>query len=241
MPKKRREPEAIYYEPIRRYLKAKMGCVVESFTSDQESFPFIRRGFRRLVVDVYGLKGFRDRNSRGVEGVAVEVKRSRERTALRHLIQAHQYSRLAHRCFLAQPRDFDRDTMLEASRLGIGLLKITRRKIDVVAESRRFDPDPEMFSTFLHHSLRIIRCALCNCYRFRYQNIDSSSRVGKGKGGHYRQDQIAPGGRERVNKKVYFCDKCQDLLSAKNETNKLHKRLRRLERKLRRIELRLSK
>lgn len=214
----KRVPEKNYYEPVRRFLRKEFGCVVESPERDGSPRSFICRGLDRLVVDVYGLRGIGDRYSRVLEGIAVEVKGSRKRTSLRHVVQAAQYSKLAHRCYLAQPRQFDNQTVIEASRAGIGLLAISKKGVKMIAESRPFSPDPDTFSRFLHKSLSIFRCALCGCHRFRYQ---SDGEDGAGSGyikGHWVADQIAPMRRKRrnpvLNKKMFLCGRCEGFISA---------------------------
>jgi hypothetical protein len=211
MPKKAL-PERTYYRPIKRYLEKEMGCVVGSYNRAGDPLDFICRGLGRLIIDVYGLRGFKDTHSRMIEGVAVEVKRSKSRTSLRHLVQASQYSRLAHRCYLAQPRDFDPKTRTEASRLGVGLLRIHGRRVTCEAESRPFTPDPQLFSLFLHSSLRVERCSLCDCYRFRYRSRAEAGPSPRGIDGHWTEDHIAPR-RGKYNKKMFLCENCEGLIS----------------------------
>jgi hypothetical protein len=207
----RRLPEKSYYEPVRQFLKKSMGCTIESFNRDGTTRRFVGRGLRGLILDVFGVRGSKEAGSRALEGIAVEVKRNSRRTSLRHLVQAQQYSRLAHRCYLAQPRRFDQKTKLEASRIGIGLLEIHKngKAVRVVSESRRFAPDSEAFELFLHKSLRIVRCALCSCYLFRY----SRGKRGVAIDGHWVADQFTPlqQGAE-FNKKMYICPKCVEVI-----------------------------
>src|SRR6185437_6324827 len=160
--------EKEYYPVVQRFLEGHMNCVVSAIQRNGHSEPLVCRGLNRLIVDVYGVRGFDSRHSRRVEGIAVEVKPKERRTSLRDIVQARQYSALAHRCYLAQPRDFDTVTIQEASKQGVGLLKIRGDKVQVVAESAPFFPDPDTFNLFLHRSLDIVRCAVCGCYRFRY-------------------------------------------------------------------------
>lgn len=173
-----------------------MGCVVESYRRDGTIRPFINRGLDRLIVDVYGVRGFNATSSRSLEGIAVEVKRSRSHTSLRHVVQASQYGKLAHRCYLAQPRDFDGKTKSEASKLGVGLLRIRGSKVEAIAESAPFTPDDDVFLLFLHRSLEIVRCSLCYCYRFRYRNKSNSYRPDGGIRGHWVGDHILAGLRQ---------------------------------------------
>ncbi len=125
---RKRPLERTYYEPVRQFLRKEMGCVVESYNKDGSPRRFVGRGLSGLIIDVFGVRGVKETGSWTVEGLAVEVKRSTSRTSLRHLVQAGQYGRLAHRCYLAQPRKFDKKAIMEASRLGIGLLSMRTRE-----------------------------------------------------------------------------------------------------------------
>lgn len=217
-----------------------MGCVVESSNRDGSTRKFVGRGLGGLIVDVFGVRGAKETGSRALEGIAVEVKRSSRRTSLRNLVQAHQYSQLAHRCYLAQPRKFDQKTKVEASRLGIGLLQISRngRGVKTVSESRRFAPDLEKFELFLHRSLRIVRCALCSCYLFRYR----PDLRGVAVDGHWVKDELTPlPNQGTFNKKMYLCPKCRDVLREIAGTNKWKKSVVNLERKVRRLHTRLKR
>ena len=230
-----------YYEPVRPFLKNELGCVVESLDRNGSPRPFICRGLDRVIVDVYGVRGIEERHSRVVEGIAVEVKRSRKRTWLRHVLQAAQYSKLAHRCYLAQPREFDNKTVIEASRAGIGLLAISKNGVKRIAESRPFSPDPEKFSLFLHKSLSIFRCALCGCYRFRYQ-LGRTDKADKGYiKGHWVADQIAPKRRNSLlNKKMFLCGRCEGFIGGIAKTGKLLRTVARLESKVQRMRIKLD-
>jgi hypothetical protein len=238
--RRRKLPEKSYYEPVRQFLRKRMGCVVESSNRDGSTRNFVGRGLAGLIVDVFGVRGAKETGSRALEGIAVEVKRSSSRTSLRNLVQAQQYSQLAHRCYLAQPREFDQKTKVEASRLGIGLLQISRngRAVKAVSESRRFTPDPEKFELFLHKSLRIVRCALCSCYLFRYR----PGLRGVAVDGHWVKDQLTSlRNRGVFNKKMYLCPKCEDILREIAGTNKWKKSVEHLERQVERLRARLKR
>lgn len=234
---RKRPLERAYYEPVRQFLRREMSCVVESYNRDGSPRRFIGRGLSGLIVDVFGVRGVKETSSRTLEGLAVEVKRSTSRTSLRHIVQAGQYSRLAHRCYLAQPRRFDRKAVMEASRLGIGLLQIKKSRVKVVSESRQFTPDPDTFQIFLHKSLRIVRCSLCGCHLFRYGPRGPGVVVN----GHWVRDELSPphGGGE-FNKKMYICRKCEALIAeiagfeqTGRPIDKLTNRVGRIERRLR--------
>lgn len=204
-------PEIYYYSIVREYLQKQMKCVTSSWGSNGKEIKFERRGFGRLIADVYGLRGTDEVNSRRIEGIVVEVKRGTHKTSLGHLQQAAQYSRIAHRCFLAQPRQFDMATIEEASRVGVGLLEIRGHQVFQITDSQFFSPNEEVFLSFLQRSLKIFRCSLCGCYRFRYKNLDNTHNSKTG--GHWRKDQIAelmP--KTKGSKKVYFCAQCEEIL-----------------------------
>ncbi len=235
----RRKPlEKKYYEPVREFLREHMGCAVESSNRDGSTRKFVGRGLGGLIVDVFGVRGSKETGSRTLEGIAVEVKRRSSRTSLRHLVQAHQYSRLAHRCYLAQPRNFDQRARVEASRIGIGLLQISRggRTVKVVSESRTFAPDSETFELFLHKSLRIVRCALCSCYLFRYR----PGVRGVALDGHWVRDQLAPPRRAaELNKKMYVCPKCEEIVRDISGSRRWQKQVEALQKKVSGLRARL--
>jgi hypothetical protein len=83
------------YTIVLDYLHKKQSCVTTSYDSKGNTVPFINRGYGQLIVDVYGLKGITDARSRKIEGIAIEVKRTKTRMPRRHIAQAEQYSHLA--------------------------------------------------------------------------------------------------------------------------------------------------
>jgi len=224
---RRRPPESFYYKPIQKFLKNRMGCVVASYSNHGEPLDFISRGLGGLIVDVYGVRGVKERGSRALEGLAVEVKRTTSHTSLGHIAQAGQYARLAHRCYLAQPRKFSREDKAEASRSGIGLLQMSKsgRGIKLIVESRDFSPDPETFYMFLHKSLRVVRCGLCSCFLFRYRAGERGVAVK----GHFVRDDLSGRKGDGKNKKMYICQECEDMVAGIAETKKLQKTVRGLE------------
>jgi len=226
----RRRPESYYYEPVRKFLELKMGCVTESVLKNGGALRFTGRGWGRQIIDVYGIKGVKGNAARHLEGVAVEVKPSRSRTSLRNLLQASQYARLAHRCYLAQPREFDARTMAEAAALGIGLLRITSTKIIAVSHSRPFIPDPDIFEVFLYKSLRIVRCSICACHVFRYRKAEQNINAR----GHWVLDQFSPSTRNnKFNKKMYVCRKCEEIVSGISEDKALAQSVKRIRNEIR--------
>jgi hypothetical protein len=236
MPEKRRS-EKSYYEPVRQFLESEMGCITESIKRSGKTRKFIGRGFGGLIIDVFGLRGTKERDSRNLEGIAVEVKRSRSRTSLRNLVQASQYGRLAHRCYLAQPRRFDKRTVIEASRIGIGLMEISGGGIRVRTESRAFNPDTETFEVFLNRSLEIVRCSLCGCHLCRYKKGEPHINAK----GHFVLDEFSPNSQQgKLNKKMYLCSKCDEIVAGIAGGNSLRKSVNKLERKMRWISRKLK-
>jgi len=237
MPRKKRKEE-FYYRRVQRFLRDEMGCVVHSFNNDGKVRDFIGKGFGGHIVDVYGIRGVEESGSRELQGLAVEVKRSTSRTSPGHILQASKYGRLAHRCYLAQPREFGQKNKAEASRLGVGLLQMSKsgRSVKLISESRPFSPDPETFYMFIHKSLRIVRCGLCSCYLFRYRD----GKRGVAVNGHWVSDDLSPSrGRKKLNKKMYICQKCEEAVSGIAKTKKLQKTIRRLESRVKKVQEKL--
>lgn len=223
--------EKKYYPTVLKYLSQEQGCVTSSFDHRNKRVKFMSRGQGQLIVDVYGLRAGTDIRTQSVEGIAVEVKRRTSGTSLRYILQAAQYSRLAHRCYLAQPLDFSDKVKGEAARVGIGLLRIRGSKVELVSESKVFEPDPVAFAQFLNRSLCISQCAICECFRFRY---GSASKKDKSGGGHWRTDDLTLSERKQ-NKLTFICDKCEKHWAGANEVSKLQRRLEQLEKRLKRL------
>lgn len=222
--------EKSYYEPIRKFLESEMNCITATTNKNGTPRRFICLGLSGLIVDVYGLGGVKERNSRSIEGVAVEVKRSRRRVSLRSIVQAGQYSRLAHRCYLAQPREFSRKDKIEASRLGVGLLQIKGKQILVISESRPFSPELETFELFLHKSLLFVRCRLCACHVQKFKSRNSTRDLPTG---HLVEDHVSPLVRGALrNKRMYLCNECQQIVKGIACTRRLEESVRRLEKQI---------
>jgi hypothetical protein len=214
-----------------------MGCLTASFNRDGNPRLFIGLGLGALKVDVFGVRGVKERSSRWIEGIAVEVKRSRSRTSLRSMVQASQYSRLAHRCYLAQPRAFDRKDCIEAARLGVGLLQISGNKIRTISESRPSFPELETFELFLHKSLRLVRCSLCCCHVHRYQKKPTMSHVS----GYSIEDHATPLRRKStMNKRMYLCSRCKEVLRREIGAKKMTDAIERMQSQLLRVERKLE-
>lgn len=235
---KKKRLEKGYYEPVRRFLQSEMDCVTQSVNKDGSPRVFVGRGVEGLIVDVFGIRGVRETNSRTLEGIAIEVKRSKRTPSLRNLVQASQYSRLAHRRYLAQPGQFGKKTVREASALGIGLIQISARGMRILAESRLFNPDQETFESFLQRSLKIVRCALCRCHLHRYKKGDHHINAN----GHWVLDEISPPPAHGVfNKKMYLCPKCEEIVTGIADADALRKSVDKLKKQVFNIQQRLRK
>ncbi len=227
----RKDPkESDYYPIVLKYLAQKEHCLTHSYTAKGDPFNFISRGQGQLIVDVYGLRGSTDLRNRQLEGIAVEVKRKQTGTSLRYIQQAAQYGELAHRCYLAQPFDFTLKVRAEAARVGVGLLRIHQTKIELIAESRRFEPAPAALARFLTHSLRLSECAVCGCFRFRHEPMPAGEKNG---GGHWRRDDLTL--TNRKTKLMFICEDCEQHWTRQNEFKKLETRLKNLEKRMERM------
>jgi hypothetical protein len=216
------------YSIVLNYLHKAQRCITVSYDSKGEEIPFVNRGHGQLIVDVYGLRGIGDRRLRKVEGIAVEVKRKKSNMPRRYITQTEQYSHLAHRCYLAQPFDFTLKAKSEAARVGIGLLRIRGSKVELVSESRLFNPDADAFDSFLNRSLRIRQCAICGCYQFRYGHLVHGGTSGEG---HWRRDHLAPRS-PRKNKLTFLCAECEQHWASAGEMKKLIKQFAKLQKQV---------
>jgi hypothetical protein len=219
--------EKQFYPIVLNYLSTH-GYITHSYKHDGAALPFIGRGYNQLVVDVFGIKGDTDLRTRRIEAVAVEVKRTKARTSLRYIAQAESYSKLAHRCYLAQPYDFSLKAKSGAAHAGVGLLRIRGSKVELVAESKQFEPDPVSLESFLNRSLRIRQCSVCLCYQFRYPDASSGN---KGGGGHWRRDDLVHS-RSKRNKLSFLCADCEVHWASSKMVKKLINRIDHLEKRL---------
>jgi hypothetical protein len=225
-------PEKKLYYKVLAYLRNEQKCITTSYNNRGKKIPFVNRGHGQLIVDVYGLRGVPDQRSRRIEGLAVEVKRKKSNTPRRYITQTEQYSRLAHRCYLAQPFDFTNKTKMEAARAGIGLLRIRGSSVELVSESKLFTPDQDAFDSFLNRSLRISQCAICGCYQHRYGHL--VHRVDAG-GGHWRRDYLAPRSHQK-NKLTFLCAECEQHWASASEFKKLTKQVAKLKKLLTKLQ-----
>lgn len=169
-------------------------------------------GLRALEIEEEDTDSFRSiqqlrRGALHVEGIAIEVKASTRRPSQKDIAQASQYGRLAHRCYLAQPSEFNYLARRDAERFGVGLITIEgsgpRYNIKQISESTRFTPEARDFDGFLKR-IRIGRCSFCKRYWF----LNPASPQDRNFLGRYEVvvgDQGKPG-KDRV------CPRCQQVI-----------------------------
>ena len=188
--------EARFYPIVLKYLESN-GYMTEGLQPDgKNTFDFTRLG-RRAQADVIGIRDIGTEYSNEIEIVAVEVK-DRKRAKVRHMTQALGYSTFAHRCYLAMPAKFTEEDKNYARKIGVGLLRIVRSKVEEVLPAELKIPNETMMMWFLRRSPWIVRCMLCGCWMHRFEkNL-------------YRHTVENAFGNEKT---LYVCSECQDLLT----------------------------
>lgn len=146
-------PEAAYYPQVERWCRAKFRC----WHAVQDAGPP-----KLGRIDLVGVRdlGGGELSSRS-EVIAVEVKTSRA-PFMTSAGQAHGYSVMADRCYLAQEAAaFTDDHTVIASRLGIGLLSVSARgKVEEVLSAPVGDPVQALRLALLF-TIDCAACALC--------------------------------------------------------------------------------
>jgi len=134
---------------------------------------FIRKGRKKAIVDVAGVKNIGKNYVDRIEIALIEVKNSR--LTLRDIEQARSYSVYGHKCFLATTAEITQENIRDSSRRGVGLLKIPpdfyRKKptrvcktdIRIVLSPAIMTPSEVEMSEFLA-CLDILKCTVCGCY-----------------------------------------------------------------------------
>lgn len=142
-------PEARMYEPVQRWLESKKNCWI----SELDTGPRIGR------IDVVGVRDFGggDLSSRS-EVIAVEVKTANAPFA-KSAGQAHGYSVMADRCYLALQRAATDEEQVVASQLGIGLLRVNDR-LGVTEDLTA--PAGQPLQEFRERLLEKLGCATCS-------------------------------------------------------------------------------
>ncbi|SDM41738.1 hypothetical protein SAMN05660642_02462 [Geodermatophilus siccatus] len=160
-------PEAALYPSVEAWAKKTLGCWAVAV----DTGPSLGR------IDVVGLRDFGggDLASRS-EVVAIEVKR-RGAPFAKSAGQAHGYSVMADRCYLAQQGENVTDEqMVVGSRLGIGLLLISEAgRVTERLTAPLQEPIPELRAKLLD-KLDCATCTLCSTI-FRTSKASGSSNV----------------------------------------------------------------
>ena len=131
---------------------------------------YINTGRQKQLVDVAGVKNTGTRHFDQIETVAVEV-REIDRITMRDLQDARGYSNMAHRCYLAATTTPTESDIKDAGQAGIGLIEIINKdKFKERLQAQYHEPDPGHLTEFLH-CLWIVRCTLCQCYVFNFDEI----------------------------------------------------------------------
>lgn len=195
--------ESSYYPAVQSFLK-RQGYICESLDRNRRPIPFITRGIRQVIMDVFGLRAVRSRYSTDLEVAAVEVKRGKDRASLRNMHQALNNKRIAHYCYLASPRNYSEKERTTAAELGIGLLRIKNTKrVELVSLSSRFQPSASMLREFLRKNLKIAQCAICGNYTSLFDIPEGQNR----EGGGWRDNVFASPEKPRW---TYFCKQCRE-------------------------------
>ena len=147
-------PEAVFYPAIEKWCRDKLKC----WHADQDKGPS-----KLGRIDLVGVRdlGGGELSSRS-EVIAVEVKTSRA-PFMTSAGQAHGYSVMADRCYLAQEAAaFTDDHTVIASRLGIGLLSIrTNGKVEEVLSAPVGEP-VQALKLALLFAIDCAACTLCD-------------------------------------------------------------------------------
>ena len=140
---------------------------------------FIRKGRKKLQVDVAGVKNVGKGLFDEIEIVIIEVKHSNyaRPIGLKELDQTKSYQVYAHNCYLAitEKIEISPETQRDADNRGIGLLRIPfdfyRKKpnqvraddIEIICTPHNTIPNEAEMLEFLD-TLGILRCVICGCY-----------------------------------------------------------------------------
>lgn len=146
--------EAALYGSVEKWVKEHFGCWETG----------INKGASVGRIDVVGVRDVGGDLSGRSEVIAVEVKDAKPVFATA-AGQAHGYSIMADRCYLAMPltsgADYSNTEKLIAGRLGIGLVAIRGdRKFDVVLTAPPCEPIDELRLQVIE-KLGLAHCSLC--------------------------------------------------------------------------------
>jgi hypothetical protein len=145
--------ESDLYEPVQKWVRRHFRC----WQTGINTGPNIGR------IDVVGVRDVGGDLSGKSEVIAVEVKQGKPVFATA-AGQAHGYSVMADRCYLAVPTadrgEFTSAELQIAGHLGIGLLAIRRTRIEVVLTAPPCDPIEELRLQVIE-KLGLAHCSLC--------------------------------------------------------------------------------
>lgn len=151
--------ESTYYKPLCEWLGREKGY----FCGSQDTKWYIDTGFGGQRIDVAGIKNVGNNLVDQIETVAVEVRQG-SRVTKRDMQDAHGYSNLVHRCYLATTARVQDDELSHARNLGIGIIEITGKdSFRELVEPKYHQPDEADLLKFLE-GLWIGQCTLCKCY-----------------------------------------------------------------------------
>jgi hypothetical protein len=148
---------------------------------------FIRKGLKKAIVDVAGVRNLGKRFFDDIEIAIVETKHSNTRrpVTLQELEQTKGYQDYGHICYLAATENVEitKEREMDAKNRGIGLLQIpidfykkkpNQVKIEdltmIQSPSSKTPNEAEMLE-FLA-TLDILRCTLCGCYFHSWEEYE---------------------------------------------------------------------
>jgi len=149
---------------------------------------FIKRGLKKALVDVAGVRNVGQSYLDEIEIAVVEVKHSdrQKPVTLQELEQTRGYQDYAHICYLATTENVEisKERETDAKNRNIGLLKIpldfykkkpNQVKIEdltLIRSSSSKSPSNEAEMLEFLSTLDILRCTLCGCYFHRWEDYE---------------------------------------------------------------------
>lgn len=146
--------EKSLYPSVERWLKRHFGCFVTA----------VNKGLRYGRIDAIGIRDIGGDLSGAIETIGIEVKRGSFPFS-NACGQTLGYTIYVNRAYLADVRHkgFTRSEIQIASKLGIGLIQIKRRRCIEVLSSPFYSP-VEGLNLLLLESLCLGRCQLCHSF-----------------------------------------------------------------------------
>jgi len=143
------------YEPVRLFIEEEFNCFHTG----------IEKGTKDGKIDVIGLRNTVGDLGGHTDVISVEVKPEKN-TFLKSLGQAYAYSIMADRCYLAihkpYKKDFTQDEKDQASKLGVGLIKIGAKKVCNIVISSPIQSPLLAHKLSLINKLGYVQCVMCN-------------------------------------------------------------------------------